>query len=137
MSATQTAGPIDLEAFIKSNDATVRINNSSITPRDTTFSSRATTPHQSRSPSPPSSLDDVPSNICRTDQLDTLPEECLSGDPERPLQHFDEAGNMAKYSLNPMVYAAIFVLMVEMMERLAFYGLNYTQASYLTVGRIV
>jgi proton-dependent oligopeptide transporter, POT family len=76
---------------------------------------------------------DIPSNVCRVDQLDLLPDECLSGDPDRPLQHFDENGKVARYSLTPVTYAAIFVLLVEVMERLSFYGLNYTQASYLTV----
>jgi hypothetical protein len=138
---------IDLEGFVSSNDPTVRMTNNinparngngGGTPRTPLTMSRKnsmnSSPFASRSQSPTTTdSSEIPSNVCRVEQLDLLPDECLSGDPDRPLRHFDENGNSARYSLNPVAYAAIFVLLVEVMERLSFYGLNYTQASYLTV----
>lgn len=65
-------------------------------------------------------------------QLQGLPEEVLSGDPQRPLQHEDETGHRTKYHLRPMFYSVVFILLVELLERFSFYGINYTQTSYLT-----
>lgn len=77
----------------------------------------------SRAPSPTPSLArsdtggagdaDLPTNVSTLEQLQGLPEECLSGDPVRPLQHFDESGVVSKYALNPMTYSVLFVLIVE------------------------
>lgn len=89
----------------------------------------------SRAPSPLGSNysdDDVPTNVTTEEQLEDLPEECLSGDPIRPLQHFDEDGNIYHYALRPMFYSVFMILLTEGIERFSFYGLNYTQTSYLT-----
>lgn len=82
--------------------------------------------------SPPLSADDLPNNVCTEEQLALLPQECLSGDPERPLRHVDEMGEVTHYALQPMFYSVIFILLVELLERFSFYGIDYTQTSYLT-----
>ena len=90
---------------------------------------------QSSRPASPTASDqseDLPTNVSRTDQLSTLPEECLSGDKDRPLRHVTEWGTITNHSLNPMAYSVLFILIVELLERFAFYGINYTQTSYLT-----
>ncbi|KAL3803031.1 hypothetical protein ACHAWO_003830 [Cyclotella atomus] len=50
----------------------------------------------------------------------------------RPLLHIDEAGHEYKYYLQPMKMAVIYILVVEMLERFSFYGINYTTTAYLT-----
>jgi proton-dependent oligopeptide transporter, POT family len=96
--------------------------------------SRPGSRQSSRAPSPTfsESSDDLPNNVCREDQLALLPSECLSGDSVRPLRHVDESGEESFYALQPMRYSVIFILLVELFERFSFYGLNYTQTSYLT-----
>jgi hypothetical protein len=64
-------------------------------------------------PSPTPSDEDLPTNVSTLEQLNGLPPECLSGDPICPLQHFDENGVVHKYSLNPIMYSVLFVLIVE------------------------
>lgn len=87
--------------------------------------------HTSLNPTPPD--DDLPTNICEESQLSTLPEECLNKDDlERPLRHVDDLGNEYKYSLSPMLYSVINILMVEMFERFSFYSICYTMTLYLT-----
>mmetsp|Transcript_3945 Transcript_3945/g.7583 ORF Transcript_3945/g.7583 Transcript_3945/m.7583 type:complete len:675 (+) Transcript_3945:270-2294(+) len=76
--------------------------------------------------------DELPNNVGSVDQLDILPEECLSGDKDRPLRHVDELGEVSYYSLQPMLYSVVIILFVELVERFSFYGINYTQTSYLT-----
>jgi len=44
----------------------------------------------------------------------------------------DEAGHEYHYYLNPMKKAVFFILLVEMLERFSFYGINYTTTAYLT-----
>jgi hypothetical protein len=101
--------------------------------RDNDYASTAPSTTGSSSTSPPQQEDDVlPSNVSERNQLKDLPEECLSGDPIRPLQHFDEDGKVCTYALNPMVYSVFVILLMEGIERFAFYGINYTQTSYLT-----
>jgi dipeptide/tripeptide permease len=97
----------------------------------------ATNPSSSRAPSrSPSTMsegsDELPNNVSNEEQLDLLPSECLSGNLIRPLQHYTEDGDVTTYSLRPMTYSVIFILLVELLERFAFYGINYTQTSYLT-----
>ena len=79
-----------------------------------------------------SPLDELPNNVSSREQLEFLPMECLSGDKERPLRHIEEDGTAYTFSLSPMTYSALFILLVEMLERFSFYGLNYTQTAYLT-----
>ena len=105
----------------------------------------------------------LPNDVCRWEQLRTLPVVCLNKDrsssssssdtiiqndddnetgtndpldptidKERPLQHYHENGLKTTYSLTPMKYSIIFILLVEIIERFAFYSINYTQTSYLT-----
>ncbi|KAL3930798.1 MAG: hypothetical protein SGBAC_011607 [Bacillariaceae sp.] len=81
---------------------------------------------------PPLPDDELPSNICTTEQLALVPKECLSGDHERPLLHVDASGRKSKYSLQPMRYSVMFILMVELLERFSFYGYYYTLTLYLT-----
>lgn len=77
--------------------------------------------------------EELPTNVNSRQQLEKLPDECLSGDPVRPLQHRDEErGTIHRYALNPMTYSVFFILLVELLERFVFYGLIYTQTSYLT-----
>jgi proton-dependent oligopeptide transporter, POT family len=90
-------------------------------------------PKNSRPSSPTNSdSDDLPTNVSSEEQLKELPEECLSGDADRPLRHYDESGEEYHYSLSPMSYAVVYILVVELLERFCFYGINYTQTSYLT-----
>jgi POT family proton-dependent oligopeptide transporter len=76
--------------------------------------------------------DDLPTNISSEEQLASLPEVCLSGNKERPLRHVNEKGEVSHYALQPMFYSVIFILLVELLERFSFYGVNYTQTSFLT-----
>jgi hypothetical protein len=76
--------------------------------------------------------DDLPSNVSEESQLAVLPQECLSGDKERPLRHVDDLGNAYWYSLSPMRYSVIFILMVELFERFSFYSICYTLTLFLT-----
>jgi hypothetical protein len=100
--------------------------------RDNDYASTA--PSTTGSSSSPSQQEDdvLPTNVSEPNQLKDLPEECLSGDPIRPLQHFDEDDKVCTYALNPMVYSVFVILLMEGIERFAFYGINYTQTSYLT-----
>lgn len=84
------------------------------------------------SPAGSEASDELPNNVNRSSQLALLPPECLSGDKERPLRHVDEHDNECRYALRPMFYSVIFILLVELLERFSFYGINYTQTSYLT-----
>lgn len=80
--------------------------------------------------------EELPNNISRADQLSSLPLVCLNQNPktkkERPLRHVDENGNVSTYALTPMTYSVIFILIVELLERFSFYGVNYTMTSFLT-----
>ncbi|KAG7365351.1 POT family protein [Nitzschia inconspicua] len=81
----------------------------------------------------PLSIDDnLPTNICSEEQLASLPDVCLSGNKNRPLRHVNEQGDVSTYALRPMYYSVIFILLVELLERFSFYGVNYTQTSFLT-----
>lgn len=76
--------------------------------------------------------DDLPGNITSEGQLAGLPDFCLSGNKERPLRHVNERGDISHYALNPMQYSVVFILLVELIERFTFYGVQYTQTSFLT-----
>lgn len=76
--------------------------------------------------------DDLPTNVSHEDQLKSLPDFCLSGIKQRPLRHVNEKGDVSTYHLRPMTYSVIFILLVELLERFSFYGVQYTQTSYLT-----
>lgn len=80
----------------------------------------------------PPSFENIPNNIGTMEQAKLLPPEFLSGNKERPLQHIDDREDVLTYALKPMVYSVVIILFVELLERFAFYGVNYTQTSYLT-----
>jgi len=78
-------------------------------------------------------IDDIPNNVMSMEQLKLLPSEFVSHeDPSRPLRHIDDDGQVLTYALRPMWYSVYFILLVELMERFCFYGINYTQTAYLT-----
>jgi len=98
-----------------------------LSPPSSRRSSRASSPARSES-----GEEDLPVNVCTEDQLLRLPPECLSEDVDRPLRHVDEMEEVSHHALQPMFYSVIFILLVELLERFSFYGINYTQTSYLT-----
>jgi len=102
------------------------------TPAASTTNSPAGPGQQQRQNSLLPQDDELPTNVTTTEQLGDLPPECLSGDKERPLRHVDEDDNVFHYSLTPMTYSVGFILLVELLERFCFYGVNYTQTAYLT-----
>ena len=75
---------------------------------------------------------ELPNNVSSEEQLTSLPDFCLSGLKNRPLRHVNEKGDVSTYALQPMFYSVIFILLVELLERFSFYGVNYTQTSFLT-----
>ncbi|KAL7539384.1 hypothetical protein ACHAXR_011100 [Thalassiosira sp. AJA248-18] len=108
-------------------------------------SSQDPSPLSSRRPSPSSSIPSSPAIAAANDlnnihltrisspsHLSSLPPEFLTNDPDRPLLHVDEGGHEYHYFLNPMKKAVFFILLVEMLERFSFYGINYTTTAYLT-----
>lgn len=76
--------------------------------------------------------DELPNDIHMKSQLVLVPDDCLSGNPERPLLHIDDLGNKFMYALQPMTYSVLFILMVELLERFSFYGYYYTLTLFLT-----
>jgi proton-dependent oligopeptide transporter, POT family len=78
-------------------------------------------------------LEDLPSNVSTVEQLRSIPETFQSHKHHEPLKHVDEdTGEVFTYALKPMSYAVLFILSVELLERFSYYGLVYTQTSYLT-----
>lgn len=103
----------------------------------------ASAPSRTPSPRPPASPyssaknpllqdDDLPNNVSTEEQLADLPDFCRSNNKERPLRHVSEQGEAYHYALQPMFYSVIFILLVELLERFSFYGINYTQTAFLT-----
>ena len=76
--------------------------------------------------------DDLPTNISTIKQLKHIPSACLSTNKSRPLRHVNEKGDVTTYALRPMFYSVIFILLIELLERFSFYGVQYTQTSFLT-----
>ena len=76
--------------------------------------------------------DELPCNVDDAAMLDQLPDECLSGDPKRPLRHVDDQGYESHYALQPLFYCVVLILAVECFERFSFYSICYTQTMYLT-----
>lgn len=75
--------------------------------------------------------DTLPSNVKEPSDLAALPDECLSGNPKRPLRHVDPFGEVYTYVLVPTTIVFL-VFVVEAMERFSFYGIYYTFTMYLT-----
>lgn len=95
-------------------------------------SSPVVSPDMSQAETTLSIDDNLPTNVCTEEQLSSLPDVCLSGNKIRPLRHVNEQGDVSTYALRPMFYSVIFILLVELLERFSFYGVNYTQTSFLT-----
>lgn len=75
---------------------------------------------------------ELPIDVHTKEQLELVPEKYLSDNPIRPLKMVDEkTGETFTYSLNPMLYSAICILVIEGLERLSYYGINTTQTAYL------
>jgi len=64
-------------------------------------------------------------------QLASVPDKFLSSDPKRPLQYRDDDGSVYTYSLRPLFYSVVFILLIELLERFSYYGLANTQLEYL------
>jgi len=71
-------------------------------------------------------------NVHHEEQLAYVDPKYLSGDPNRPLKTVDNSGNVYTYVLNPFTYCVFFILILEALERLSYYGVSYTQTSYLS-----
>jgi len=109
---------------------------------------QTTSQSSSRAPSPTASISSTKSSdnnylnnihltrISSPSHLASLPPEFLTNDTQRPLLHIDISPdgkeNEYHYYLNPMKSCVIFILLVEMLERFSFYGINYTTTAYLT-----
>uniref|UniRef100_A0A7S2WJF0 Uncharacterized protein n=1 Tax=Mucochytrium quahogii TaxID=96639 RepID=A0A7S2WJF0_9STRA len=74
----------------------------------------------------------VNQNVCKPQDLQDVPQQHLSGNPKRPLKLEDDSSNLYTYVLNPLLYCVWLILLVEAMERFAFYGINMTTQSFLT-----
>mmetsp|Transcript_26761 Transcript_26761/g.43039 ORF Transcript_26761/g.43039 Transcript_26761/m.43039 type:complete len:560 (+) Transcript_26761:124-1803(+) len=70
-------------------------------------------------------------DVSTEEQLKDVPEELLSGDPNRPLKYVDNSGNSYSYVLKPMSYCVFAILLLEGLERLSYYGISYTLTAYL------
>jgi len=75
--------------------------------------------------------DNLPTNVSSEAELACLPEEFLSDDPRRPLFNKDADGSKYNYALRPMFYSVILILLIEGLERFAYYGINFSQTNYL------
>jgi proton-dependent oligopeptide transporter, POT family len=80
----------------------------------------------------PAVEESIPTNVSTDDQLALVPDEFKSNNKQRPLKLKDDRGEVNMYYLKPMVSSVIFILMIELLERFSFYGINYTQTSFLT-----
>ncbi|KAL7485725.1 hypothetical protein ACHAW6_011331 [Cyclotella cf. meneghiniana] len=81
--------------------------------------------------SSPSHLKSLPAEFL-SDEYDTLATDDDILNKCKPLLHIDEHCHEYKYYLQPMKMAVIYILVVEMLERFSFYGINYTTTAYLT-----
>ena len=76
--------------------------------------------------------EEVFDNVQCEEDLARVPAEFLSGDAKRPLLSRDEVGHTYMHVLKPLFYSVCFILLVELLERLAYYGVVFTQLSYLS-----
>ena len=75
---------------------------------------------------------DLPTNVISEEQLALLPDKYLSDDPKRPLLLTSVTGEKYKYALRPVFYSVMSILVIECLERLAYYGVNNTETEFLT-----
>ena len=80
---------------------------------------------------PVETTNEVPEDVNSVEQLDLVPDTYLSDDPKRPLK-YEVNGAVHKFALKPLFYSVIFILLVEAIERLSYYGVSYTATSYFT-----
>ena len=66
--------------------------------------------------------DNLPTNVSTKDELACLPPEFLSGDRRRPLKNTASDGTVYNYALRPMLYSVFLILLIEGLERFAYYG---------------
>jgi len=74
---------------------------------------------------------DLDGNVGTEAQLASVPDKFLSSDSKRPLRYIDDDGSVYTYSLRPLFYSVIFILLIELLERFSFYGVTNTQLEYL------
>ena len=74
---------------------------------------------------------DLPNNVNSKEELALLPEKYLSNDPKRPLL-LEDRGESYTFALNPVTYSVMAILVIECLERLAYYGINNTETAFLT-----
>lgn len=81
-----------------------------------------------------SDIENLPCDVSTEAQLALIPDTFKSdGTHHKPLKHVDEDTNeVFTYALQPMRYAVGFILLVELMERFSYYGIIFTETSYLT-----
>jgi dipeptide/tripeptide permease len=74
----------------------------------------------------------LPNHVDSHDQLKQLPDDCLSGDPKRPLLFIDSySGSTYKYALQPLFYSVGFILIIEILDTFSYYGIVNTETQYL------
>ncbi|GBG25278.1 Protein NRT1/ PTR FAMILY 8.4 [Hondaea fermentalgiana] len=74
---------------------------------------------------------DLPDNVDSEDALAEVPRKYLSNLAKRPLLLVDASGDAHTYMLRPWS-CVVLILLMELLERLSFYGINFTQTAYLT-----
>ena len=72
------------------------------------------------------SIDNLPTDVHKKEQLPLLPETFLSDDPKRPLFL-----KPYKYALRPLFYSVLFILIIEGLERFTYYGISSTETAFL------
>lgn len=73
----------------------------------------------------------IDSDVDSKEKLSRVPERYLSTDTKRPLQHVTDSGDTYKYALKPVTFCVIFVLLIELLERFSYYGIQNSQMEYL------
>ena len=86
--------------------------------------------------------EDLPGDVDSAAKLQGIPPEYLSGQVQKPLKlvvndddnngEEEEEEEERLYVLKPMFYSVVFILLVELLERFAYYGLNFTGVSFLS-----
>eukprot|EP00820_Chromera_velia_P022580 Cvel_31124.t1-p1 / transcript=Cvel_31124.t1 / gene=Cvel_31124 / organism=Chromera_velia_CCMP2878 / gene_product=Solute carrier family 15 member 2, putative / transcript_product=Solute carrier family 15 member 2, putative / location=Cvel_scaffold4575:28-1639(-) / protein_length=277 / sequence_SO=supercontig / SO=protein_coding / is_pseudo=false len=75
---------------------------------------------------------DAPSTSNTEKEDEEIPEKYKTGDKRKPWRFTDDKGNVYTYFDSPMWKAAVFVLLLEMLERFSFYSLQPLYNRYLT-----
>jgi len=75
--------------------------------------------------------DNLPSDVNTKDKLACLPEEFLSDTKDRPLKSMGKDGTVYYYALKPLLYSVFLILLIEGLERFAYYGIQFSETNYL------